>query len=148
MPPWVYLLGAVGTIAGTLATAFVLLAKYGPEVNKIQIETSESLVSMAKANADMHKTDADDLRERNRILDDRLTKYVEKLGQALHRIEDLESRTAEVDSLRQEVATLTEKWEAERQAKERIAAENAALRDRVAKLELELAQLKGGPTPD
>jgi predicted nuclease with TOPRIM domain len=101
----VFISGIVG-LCVTIIGAVVAVRKLGPEINKIQVDTSESLVAMARENAEMHRTDAAELRQRNEALDNRLTEYVEKLGRAMADIEELKTKAANVERLTAENARL------------------------------------------
>lgn len=127
-------LGGVAGLCGTILAAVVAVRKLGPEINKIQVDTSESLVAMAKENAEMHRTDAADLRQRNQILDDRVTSYVEKLGAAMADIEELKRKAASVDRLQAENARL-------RRERNSALAEVGELKGRVRTLEKRIAQI-------
>lgn len=123
------------TLIATLVGVYVTLRKYGPEVNKLQVDTSQSLVAMAEITAKMHAADAADLRARNKDLDDRVTAYASQMGEAMARIAKLEEKAAQVDALTAENARLTS--ENQRLRRER----NVALED-VRKLEARVELLE------
>ena len=142
---WQVLAGSIAAVTTAVVTGIVLLRKLGPEVNHIQVQSSQNLVSMAEAVATMqaasaatYRTDAEDMRVRNKDLDDRLTRYVAQLGEALQRISDLEANATHVDQL----------LASERREKAQLSAENDRLRVRVAALEAEVADLKNGGAPE
>lgn len=128
MNSWMLFALGVGSFVVALFGAIVTIRKLGPEVNKLQVDTSESLVAMAKVNAEMHAADAADLRARNAALDKRLTEYAEKWGVAMGRIDELERKAREVDALTAENA--------------RYSAENARLRRERNDLLEEVRELK------
>jgi chromosome segregation ATPase len=148
MKSLLYLLGGIGTFITAIVSAIVLLKKYGPEINKIQVETAQGLVEMANANAQMSQTQADDLRRRNEILDNRLTELATQFGAQEERLKELERKAEMVDQLRMEVDRERAARKAERKEKERIAAENERLLARVEALEEELRNLKTQPTAE
>lgn len=121
-------LGGLGTFLAALVTAYVVLRKYGPEVNKVQIESANAVVEMARTAADMNAATAKDLRERNQILDNRLTELAKRVGQYEARIAELEKVADLVDELKKE--------------RQRLMADNRRLTKRVTDLEKELALLK------
>lgn len=121
-------LGGLGTFLAALAGAYVVLRKYGPEVNKVQIESANAVVEMAKTAADMSAAQAKDLLARNKALDDRVTELARKMGQYESRIEELEK-----------IASLVEELKKERS---RLLADNRRLTKRVTDLEKELALMK------
>lgn len=102
---YMILIGIVSLIIA-LGGVIVAIRKLGPEVNKMQVDTSESLVAMAKQNAEMHRTDAAELRQRNKDLDDRMADQARLLGEALARIKTLEEKAGQVDALTAENARL------------------------------------------
>lgn len=107
MTPTYMLLIGIGSLIAALLAVTVAIRKLGPEVNKMQVDTSESLVAMARINAEMHKADAADLRLRNQVLDDRVTEYVRQMGEAMARIQTLEDKAGKVDALTAENARLS-----------------------------------------
>lgn len=121
-------IGGFGTFIAALVGAYVVLRKYGPEVNKVQIESANAVVEMAKTAADMSAAQAKDLLERNKALDDRLTQLAKVVGEQAAQIEEL-----------QKVADLVEELKRERS---RLLHDNKRLTRRVSDLEKELALIK------
>lgn len=121
-------IGGFGTFLAALAGAFVVLRKYGPEVNKVQIESANAVVEMAKTAAAMSAAQAKDLLERNKALDDRVTELARVLGEQAAQIEEL-----------QKVAGLVEELKRERT---RLLQDNRRLSRRVTDLEKELALVR------
>lgn len=143
MDPWMYFVAGLATFVAAVSGAIVALRKMGPEVNQIQIDSAQNLVTMAEMNARMSSEQADRLLTQNKILDDRLTEYAQKLGEALHRIEDLEAVASQVDRLRDEVNRLRGLLDQTKQEKQATEQENMLLRDRVTHLEAEIERLDG-----
>lgn len=121
-------LGGLATLITAIIGGVIALRKYGPEVNKVQIDSANALVEMAKTTAAMSSEQAEDLRKRNQALDDRITELAGKMGEYEARIEELEK-----------VASLVEELKRERQ---RLMADNRRLSKRVTDLEKELALLR------
>lgn len=144
MNAWMVFLLGLGSFVVAIIGAVIAIRKLGPEVNKLQVDTSESLVAMAKENADMHRTDAAELRQRNKDLDDRLTAYAEKMGQAMARIEELESKAKQVDVLVAENARLTAENSRLRRERNASLEEVRELKTRVAALRIRIDKLEQG----
>lgn len=135
---WYYFAGGLGAFAAILFGVYRLR----PEDTKVYIESADRLVGMANTVADMSESVVNDLRERNRILDDRVTELSEKYGQALERLNELESTAARVTELERTVGVLMAGLEDEMSEKARIEEENVKLRERVTELEAEVTLLK------
>lgn len=133
-PTMVFLLG-LGSFIVAILGAVVAIRKLGPEVNKLQVDTSESLVAMARENAEMHRTDAAELRLRNQALDDRITEYAEKWGHAMSRIDELERKASQVDALTAENARLTAENTRLRRERNEALVELREIKERVGTLE-------------
>lgn len=131
----IFIIG-IGSLIVTILGAVMAIRKLGPEINKLQVDTSQSLVAMARENAELHRTDAAELRLRNQALDDRITEYAEKLGFALADIEELKKKAATVDRLSGENARL-------RRERNRALTEVAELRSKVGRLEQRIQTLEG-----
>lgn len=135
MTPWMMFIIGIGSFLVAILGAIVAIRKLGPEVNKLQVDTSESLVAMARINAEMHAKDAEDLRQRNQALDDRLTKYATEMGKAMARIDELERTASKVDALTAENARLTTENNRLRRERNQAMVELRDIKDRIAILE-------------
>lgn len=129
-----FILGILGLFT-LLTGAYVALRKLQPESTKIEIETADKLVQIAERAASMADRSADDLRERNRILDDRLTELAGEVG-------GLREQLLDIPALRREVASLAAQLTAVTDDRNRLHRENDALRVRVDDLEAEVARLR------
>lgn len=141
--PWIYFVGGLGTFIAAISGAVALTRKLGPEVSNIQITSANKLVEMAEISAKMSSEQADHLQRQNKILDDRLTEYVQKLGEATQRIQALEEKAGEVEQLQRELHMVRDELDSERRSKEQALLENRELRQRVASLEQDVARLNG-----
>lgn len=149
IPSWVSILLGLGTFVGAIVGALVILRKAGPEISRIQIESANNLVAMAETSAQMSKDVADDLRARNKVLDDRLTEMSRLVGVAQREIVELREKVGEIDVLRRALARHAEELRKVTAEKEQVASENEQLRDqvetlqgRVRHLETELRDLR------
>ena len=142
MPLWGTIVLGLATFAGAIISAIAVLRKTGPEINQIQIQSANNLVAMAETSAQMSKEVADDLRTRNRDLDNRVTEMSRLVGIAQSEIEEMRNKLGEISVLRRKVAELTGRLEEVTREKQGLAEENVSLRERVTNLTLEVRKLE------
>lgn len=135
MPPWLIILGGIASFVSLVIGGFIAVRKLGPEVNQIQIDSANHLVTMAETNARMSQQQADRLTQQNRDLDNRMTEYARALGEAMSRLEQLEETAKQVARLRSQVDELTGELHTTREELQRAHEENNGLRERLVEAE-------------